>query len=101
MPKCCQEGVAKLCCCGQFHARSRGGRQERIPIFYLSVFKLLVGVGNCLDMLMSRSLWKGSWLGEGDGTSILGCSLQTNLYWGTRGVTAASYKSCPTKEVGR
>ena len=31
-----------------------------IPIFYLSVFKLHIGVGKRLEGLMRRFLWKGS-----------------------------------------
>ena len=38
-----------------------------IPMFYLSIFKLPVGVGKQLEGLMRRFLWKGSKLGNGEG----------------------------------
>ena len=57
---------------------SKGGRLVllrsvlvAIPTFYLSVFKLLVGVEHRLSGLMRRFLWKGKNSGEGRGIALV------------------------------
>ena len=42
-----------------------------IPIFYLSVFLLPIGVGKQLEGLMRRFHWRGSRAGKGRGTTIV------------------------------
>ena len=71
-----------------------------IPIFYLSLFNLLVGVGKHLDNLTRRFLSKGSRLGEERGMVLMSWDVVCTpifICWGERGrgVAATSNKPHP------